>query len=794
MTGEFFDRLLYTDCKPGTGRGAGGGFQVQAQSPGVGSAQSDLAISSLLYEVQLPWTNQQRPVEDFPLGLAHAGSECYGTAQGRYVGRTAAGTRMGNHLADCLLTRDPAMYGSVRPAQLWRSGFWRDTPWDSKDCPQFGAADLAPGPLTVDAVADWARSVPERGPVLARLVSLLEDPGGRRVVIVSDSPDEAVTWIAAATLLLPARHALDLAFKVFSAAPLSAKHRIVAAPAELYPRITPGLGGQRWVLDARTNRSDEAPVSERAAFFGGLFTDADEDPYDVADAVELAGALGNTLDDRDAWLTAWALTKPGDPRPEPGALFRWLSGASPGLLAEHGTPVAELILSDGADARTLRWLDGAIADKRLDTDPAAVRLALLSAEVAEIRGGAQPPVADVLPPVPLDASAHRDAESELSSALLLGGQQQADLLLCLSRRHGIEPELAPPLQQRLRDFAGSWINRPGAYHPDWWALRAEILDCTHDELRHRAVADGIESVAAIIRRLNRYFADRADVTDTVDCHIQASLIADRRLDGRIQRLRQLLGGIGRLAESRDLAPVAATAAVGLQRALRDWNAVDGDVAVTIAADMPGSLPVERVITDLAVERLEQMSARPSAALLDLLASLEKRGKPLRSAVLLGLLEADQFVRGFTRRALEENPSFHGEDLKETVGMLLDADPAVIHARADDVLAALLGSRDPRLAPAVLANLRHELTSELVARWADTLGTRDLVSDGLWCVRCLGSRDLPRKVSSQLKAAAHEYTRRLPRQELEQWYADVKHGLRPEAWPVWDSVITMDGDR
>ena len=146
MTAEFLDRLLYTDCRPGAGRGAGGGFQVQAQSSGVDSMQSQLAVGWLLYEVQLPWLTQRRPVEDFPLGFAHASGEGFGTAQSRYLGKVATGGRDGNHLADCLLTRNPDLYGPVRPAQLWRSGLWRAEPWDDKDCPQFDAADLEPGP------------------------------------------------------------------------------------------------------------------------------------------------------------------------------------------------------------------------------------------------------------------------------------------------------------------------------------------------------------------------------------------------------------------------------------------------------------------------------------------------------------------------------------------------------------------------------------------------------------------------------------------------------------------------
>ena len=286
MTADAFDRLLYTDCLPGTGRGGGGGFQVQAQSSGVDPAQSELAVGMLLYEVQNAWIVQRREVEDFPLGFAHASGAGYGTAQGRYLGKEATGGRPGNHLADCLLTRNPDLYGTIRPAQLWRSPLWRAEPWETRDCPQFKETP-EPGPLTLDAVTDWVRERPERAPVLTRLLSVLEDPAGPRVVIVTDDADEAMTWIAAATLLLPERRALDISFKVFSNAPLRAGQRVVAAPAELNPQLAPGRAGEAFVLDAAACAADDAPVSARAAFLVGRLA-ADCDPYDVVDAVELA--------------------------------------------------------------------------------------------------------------------------------------------------------------------------------------------------------------------------------------------------------------------------------------------------------------------------------------------------------------------------------------------------------------------------------------------------------------------------------------------------------------------------
>jgi hypothetical protein len=790
MTAEFFDRLLYTDCKPGTGRGAGGGFQVQAQSSEVDSAQSKLAVGGLLYDVQLPWLTQRRPVEEFPLGFAHVGGEGYGTAQSRYLGKVATGGRDGNHLADCLLTRDPDLYGPVRPAQLWRSGLWRAEPWDSKDCPRFDAAGLEPGPLTVEGVADWTRAAPDRGPILARLLSVLEDAEGKRVVIVTDDPDEAMTWIAAATLLLPSRAAVGISFKVFSSAPLDAGHRVTAAPAALFPRIAPGLVSQRFVLDARSCTSDAVETSERAAFLAGHFA-AGQDPYDVVDTVELADVLGGG---QDGMLTAWALTMPDQPQPEPVTLFRWLSGAGPDLLAEYGPVVAAMICAAAPPAEMLRWIDAAVAGKRLDVDPAAVRAQLLTAELAEIRDGRGAPPAEVLPAAPLDASAHRDAESELSSAILLGSDQQADRLLCLARRHGIEPELAPPLQQRLRGFVTGWIDRPGAYHLEGWALRAEILDCAHDELHHLAGLGGLASVTGAVRRLNRYFADRADLSDPLDCHIQASLIATAGRADRVPRLRRLLASIADLTPPQAPPAAAAAAAAGLQRALIEWDAVDGDVAVTVLIDLPDRLDVEPVIAERAADQLTQMSEKPSRGLLELLASLDKRGKAPASGPLVKVLEADRRVRTFIHRAAEDRLLTDTRYCEGAIMLLMETNPVIIRARADDVLAACLETRHPSLAPVVLTSVKSSLARQLVERWSATLGTRDLVRDGIWCARCLDYDELPPRVAEQLEAAIRDYASRLPSPDVERWYVTVRRELWPGARQAWESIFVPETPR
>ncbi len=783
---EGFGRLLYTDCGVA-------GFQVQARSSNVNSAMSELALGQLLYEVQKPWLTEKRPVEDFPLGFAHAGDAWYGTAQGRYLGMTVTGGRPGNYLSDCLLTSAPDLYGTLRPAQLWRSELWRSTPWPTRECPSLPAGDLAGGPLTVTVVADWARALPERALALARLLTVLEDAGGRRVVIVSDDPDEAMTWIAAATLLLPAREALRVSFKVFSSIPLRAGHRIVAAPAALFPRIALGQDGP-FVLDARSGTADEVLVGERAAFFTARFT-TDGDPYDVIDAVELAAMLdrpaaGGRPGGHDARVTAWALTRPDEPVTEPEALFRWLAIAPAALFEEYGPEVAGIIMRTAPDAGTLRWIDRAVTQKRLRADPTTLRTQLLTAELAEVRDGSPGiPVDEVLPAVPLGDAARRDAESELSSALLLSSATQADLLLCLARRHGIPPDLAPPVRQRLGEFASGWIDHPGKYHPDGWLLRPEILDLAHDELRHRLGVAGIDGVRSRIQRLGQYFIDRDDLTDPLDCQLQASFIAKDLRQRHGERLVRLLTRIRQHAGSPDSAATAAQEASGLQRALLDWRAVDERAAFVILTGLPESVGVSPEVAGYACRYLARLSDKPDVKLLGLLARLDRQGLVPSSGSLAGLVAADKSVRSFVQRTAEDRLRTDQPYLEETVRLLCEADHAVIRARLHEVLAACLEARHPQLGALVLAGLQAPLPQVLAEQWAGTLGTRDLAMDGVWCVHCLGFEDLPATLRDQLKAAVRSYAKTLPVELFDAWYAEVAHRVGPRQRDLWDSVFT-----
>jgi hypothetical protein len=788
MTADAFDRLLYTDCPPGTGRGGGGGFQVQAQSSGVDPAQSELAVSMLLYEAQNAWIVQRREVEDFPLGFAHAGGAGYGTAQSRYLGKEATGGRPGNHLADCLLTHDADLYGTIRPAQLWRSPLWRAEPFQTRDCPQFKES-LEPGPLTLDTVANWIRERPERGPVLSRLLSVLEDPGGPRVMIVTDDADDAVTWIAAATLLLPERRALDISFKVFSNAPLRAVQRVVAAPAELNSQLAPGRAGDVFILDATACTADDAPVSERAAFLTGRVI-ADCDPYDIVDAVELAEEIGGGAwpGGTDALLTSWALTRPDDPLPDPGPLFSWLSGAEPGALREHGPAVANTIIQAGPGVVALRWIDDAAAAGRLDVDPAVVRPLLLAVELAEVRDGQARP-GGALRPVMLSEEVSRDAASELSSAILLSPDwRQVDLLLRLTRRHGIDLDLSGPLRDRLHDFAVNWVDRPTEYHPDGWALSDTVLDSALDEMRARFARDGkITPVTmAAVRELYRHYMGRAPLhlTDPFDCQLYAAALAALSPDDRVSALAKALTEMGQLGDTA----TAARAAAGLQRALISWDLVDPDLAIMITTRLPESAGVEPAIAALASEWLERTAKKPSRRLLEMLADLDRHGWKPATPRLARLLESDRDVREFSERA--RGPRIVNSDryFEETIYLVARCDRAVVRIRLDDILAACLASQRADLGGGLMASLRLDLAEVLVERWATGLTKANQVDRAVWAVWCLANPQLHGRCHDMMASDLRKWKAALGKRDGERWRAEVRRRLEPELHEIWEAVL------
>jgi hypothetical protein len=808
VTDPAFGRLLYTDCPPGNGRGSGGGFQIQAQSPAVDPQLASFAVGWLLYEAQSAWVSDRRPVDDFPIGFAHAGAEGYGTAQGRYLGKEAVGGRMGNHLADCLLTRDPELYGTIRPAQLWQSPMWRARAWETRDCPDFDG-DLELGPLDLDSVTGWARERAERAPALARLLSVLEDPKGQRVVIVSADAEEAMRWIAAATLLLPQRQALGVSFKVFSNNPLRAQHRVVAAPPDVYPDLRPGAGLGVFVLDVATCLADEATTTERSRFLIGKLT-GDEDPedvmYDVMDASDLAYELsGRTWPlDITALYAAWALTRPGDPVTDPDALFRWLQEAGKGPLREHGPAITQTLLAGAPSADVLRWLDVRVAARELEFDHEVIRLRLLDAEIAGALAG-QAATEGTLPDARLGDQARRDAESALTSALLRGADDnkvdfpEADRLLRLARRHGtsLEP-LSPPIETLVKNFAWAWVNSSKPQDPKDWALRERIVAEARAELRALYADDpSAEVVRNKVRRFIPYFSGLIGAEDPLYWPMQAAAITSLSDERQVPHLRKLLAWIDDLRKTDR--PGASRALKGLQDALLDWDAASEPIAVTILTSASGGSQVIPEIADRARNWLAVRARQPDRAFL---ADLEKLGDrvPASPPELAEIADGNRKVTQFLA-AVESGKVSQDRTRSLAVKSICRAHPTVMKLRAAEVISAL--RTDPDLAIEVLETLPDNgkkvaatLVTEIGKRFGRLTEFDDQVEWALWAFLIYADRRVPEASAGLLHGAIRKFPGAVNAsggKGADKWRAEVRGRLgRDDLRESWDSLFPKHG--
>ena len=318
--------------------------------------------------------------------------------------------------------------------------------------------------------------------------------------------------------------------------------------------------------------------------------------------------------------------------------------------------------------------------------------------------------------MPADASVRRDADSELSSAIVLGPDQQVDLLLRLSRRHLIEPQL-PPLRDRLSTFAVGWIDHPWpGTTPADWALRHEpILDLAQDELRDRLAERGPGGISEALATLWPYFtARRADLADPLACHLHAVELRSLRTRQRTQHVRILLDSAIRGT------PPAATARVlaDLQRALLWWGVIEPPEALAVLLmPLPPGVTVEPAITDLAVVQLQRRVARPDSRLLGDLRYLRRCGADLSAPPLPGLLATDDEVAEFLEQARGVASPRQVRELRPALRRLSQGDLLVLRQRVPDLLQVCLECPEPALGSAVLGALPLLAARPIAVAWA-----------------------------------------------------------------------------
>ncbi|GAB3170824.1 hypothetical protein GCM10027059_37920 [Myceligenerans halotolerans] len=728
-----FERLLYTDCSVGQGYDGTSGYQVQAQSSGT---DVDLrgAAMSVQYRVAARWVADRKPVDEFPRSLMHVTTTgIYATGRGRYLGAEVSGSRQtGNFLTDCLLARDADAYGVVRPAQLWQAEFWRDSPWPGTQCPQF--PDIDEGELGRDAVVEWLRKDERRGPVLARFLSVLEG-ATPRVLIRAETPEQALTWIAAATLLLPMARALATSFCVFNDGANDARFTVSALPADLHRDVVPGRQGRTFVIDATIEQSDDVPVSSRAGFWVDKLATCEE-PYDVLEAVELAarwsgtGVEGALEEWPDARVTAWAVCSGEAPADDVAALGRWLLRADHALVRAHGDSVSRLLLgATDSSVDVLRVIDALATSRRIGVEPVAARARLLDAEIRLAAAGTACP-AEPLPALPLRTGGGQGAVERLVDAILRARDAELDLLLGVSARHGAwQPVVAhatrrqmrPALESRLVNLARSWVAVPATrYEASTWGEAgpyvlgyvADLLADAHssgDKATLRAALPGVAGdLIGLVGQHGTEFSAQ------VEAAYAATLGSTDRGDRITQALRHTASD--------------ARFALAYQGALADWSLLDGTGALDVIVQLPTTTAAHPRLLDAVLRALGSQGRDPGLAALRAMLRLEIRkdtqGVLDRNKNLRKALGAVRVVRDLVEAAAVVGRGADVARLADPMRGARGLDGAAAQLAGQQLVTTDMQAFVPWLGGVLLRDLPERVATEFLVAWERRLDGAD----------------------------------------------------------------------
>ncbi len=565
-----FGSLYYTDCRPGQGLQGGAGFQFQAASPGLAPEAMPVVQRTGLYEPPVRWMRERRPVTDYPPSLAHAAEgELFVTAAGRYLGQEANGTREGNQFTHAVVTRDPASYGLVRPAQLWAAPWWASEPAPGTELDEL-AEHPAPGLLDVETVRDRVREAEggqERLTALLSAIHRLADPEHRRtVVLVCADPEQAACWIAAATLLVPRPQALRVSFKIFVADGQYGQHDIIALHPEWAGRWADTRSGSGLtVFDLDRDRHTAVEPTAAAGFWVPRFLA--EDAYDVVDAVELAGQFARARADGAEHLEptgtdrlAAAVVAVGERLTASDRLEEaadWLLTAPEDAMRIARDAVLEAVLDSAPPAPVLRTLAAATSSREWARASAPIQRRLLTAEIDETLAasdgvGALRMLTALAPLSPLDGpdEDRERARAEVEAALRGARPDQVPALLTVAHRHAVRPATTT-FGDAAYVFAAWWVQQPAPeLQPQRWPAPPEALDWVRDVLRgwlagaHRAHA--VEAVRT--RWWRPLWPEACDPSDELDVALMSE--ACQHLEGA--RRNRLMRDIQQWAFARSV--------------------------------------------------------------------------------------------------------------------------------------------------------------------------------------------------------------------------------------------------
>jgi hypothetical protein len=239
-----------------------GGFQVQAMSPGL--SQELQAVILRLISYRLPSPLEQPGSQDPPVALRYY---YHSARESILLCCQACGAdengRPGNYFAHSAVL-PPETFITDPPFLYWHSSFWRKE--------SAGTAPIRPLPSfpaeqnfeLLDKV--WTFLAEEgRAATFVKLMSAVIESGrtNRRIVII-DSDEQVILWVAALTMMLPPSYRPHLSFATYHHDPEQSWFLITGVSEDMLSRFSVDESFSHFVLRGRTNQCSQVRLSSYA--------------------------------------------------------------------------------------------------------------------------------------------------------------------------------------------------------------------------------------------------------------------------------------------------------------------------------------------------------------------------------------------------------------------------------------------------------------------------------------------------------------------------------------------------
>ena len=228
-------QIIYTSCRRGI-RGANDGQQVYSYDAGFPDEGADSVKSLFTYQEPrwpgVPMTDELAPTLPRSFTFRRLGEDTFGLALNTYLGRDYMGKdgRFGNVLSHVLTfdRKDVTCY----PCEYYGSESLRTAmAFEEVNNPNppayLPAPELRPGyGVNVEAVTDFLGEGDRMEVYLNMLCAMLRFESHRKRVVICDTPENIILWIAALEYALPLQNALNLNFTTYEYDPSLSESQI----------------------------------------------------------------------------------------------------------------------------------------------------------------------------------------------------------------------------------------------------------------------------------------------------------------------------------------------------------------------------------------------------------------------------------------------------------------------------------------------------------------------------------------------------------------------------------------